>query len=77
MLTLRSRNFLIMARRSRRLSQARLAAIAGCSRSTIGHLETGEMTKVKDDLAARIAAALDVTVEGLFVMPGDASNTPQ
>lgn len=44
-----------------------LAARAGCSHATIGHLRTGARSTVRPALARAIARALDCPVETLFV----------
>lgn len=48
-------------------SLASFAAIADCSRSMIHGLCTGEKSSCGDELAGRIAEALGVPVEVLFV----------
>lgn len=55
-----------MARRS--FSMARLARYAGCSKSMIGHLASGHKRTCTPELASRIAEALDVPTELLFVV---------
>lgn len=47
-------------------SRAQLAYLAGCSKSFIGFLATGDKTSCSPDLAARIAEALAVPVDVLF-----------
>ena len=54
-----------MKRRS--FSMARLARYAGCSKSMIGHLASGHKKTCTAALAERIAEALDVDTELLFV----------
>jgi transcriptional regulator with XRE-family HTH domain len=44
-----------------------LATLVGVSRGTVGHLLTGEQERLSDDLAQRIAVALGVPVDDLFV----------
>lgn len=46
---------------------SRLARYAGCSKSMIGHLCSGHKRTCSSDLAERIAEALDVESELLFV----------
>lgn len=48
-------------------SLASFALIAGCSRSMIHGLCTGDKGSCSDDLASRIAEALQVSVDVLFV----------
>ena len=48
-------------------SLADFAVIAGCSRSMINGLCTGEKASCGDELAGRIAEALGVSVDVLFV----------
>lgn len=48
-------------------SLAQFAAIAGCSRSMIHGLCTGEKPSCGDDLAIRIADSLGVDLEVIFV----------
>lgn len=43
-----------------------LAHRAGCSHQMIGHLRTGDKRACRQDLAHRIACALNVGVEDLF-----------
>lgn len=73
---LRSRDLLVALRRQKGLTQAQLGESAGCSRATIGHLETGEMEFVSQAIADGICQGLGVAVNTLFVMPGDASGVP-
>jgi len=51
----------------RGLRNAALAAEVGCGRSFIGHLVSGRRTGVSTELAQRIAEALDVPEDILFV----------
>ncbi|WP_193606723.1 helix-turn-helix transcriptional regulator [Nocardioides lijunqiniae] len=55
--------------RRRGLSLADLARQSGCSKSMVGHLVTGHKTTCSPQLAARIATALDVPLELLFLVP--------
>lgn len=48
-------------------SLASFAAMAGCSRSMIHGLCTGEKPSCSDDLATRIAESLGVSTDVLFV----------
>jgi transcriptional regulator with XRE-family HTH domain len=48
-------------------SHERLARYAGCSRGFISHLTMGRKNSCSTALAQRIAEALDVPLEGLFV----------
>lgn len=48
-------------------SVQRLANYAGCSKSFIGFLRTGDKTSCTEALAKEIARALDLPVEALFV----------
>lgn len=54
-----------MERRS--FSMSRLARYAGCSKSMVGHLVSGYKKTCTPELANRIAEALDVPTELLFV----------
>lgn len=47
-----------------------LAALVGASRSTIGYLRTGERPVIEESLAQKIAVALGVSVDDLFVAEG-------
>ena len=51
----------------RGLSYAGLARLAGCSKPFIGHLASGHKTGARPELAERIAEALAVPVDVLFV----------
>ena len=51
----------------RGLNQSRLAEAAGCSRSFINGLCSGQRRSCTDELAARIAEVVQVPVEVLFV----------
>lgn len=55
----------LMAQRS--FSMERLARYSGCSKSFISHLTQGRKTTCTPELAERIAEALDVPTEILFV----------
>jgi transcriptional regulator with XRE-family HTH domain len=55
--------------RRRGLSLADLARQSGCSKSMVGHLVTGHKTACSPELAGRIAGALDVPLELLFLVP--------
>lgn len=46
---------------------SRLARYAGCSKSMVGHLVSGHKKSCTPQLAARIAEALEVPTELLFV----------
>jgi hypothetical protein len=48
-------------------SVQRLATYAGCSKSFIGFLRTGAKTSCTRELAEKIALALDLPIEALFV----------
>lgn len=45
----------------------RLATYAQCSRAMVSHLTSGRKTSCTEQLAVRIAVALSVPVEALFV----------
>lgn len=62
-----------MDRRS--FSLARLARYAGCSKSMVGHLASGHKKTCTPELADRIAEALDVPTELLFVQRGSTSRS--
>ena len=62
-----------MARRS--FSMARLARYAGCSKSMVGHLASGHKATCTPELAVRIAEALDVPTELLFVPSASTSRS--
>ena len=57
----------LMEDERRNFSMSRLARYAGCSKSFISHLTSGRKKTCTPDLAERIAEALDVPVELLFV----------
>ncbi len=62
--------------RQRSISERTLARYAGCSRAMVGHLLHGRKTTCTPQLAERIAEALSVPLEGLF-MPKMPSATRQ
>lgn len=64
---LRSAEILLAFMRQKDFSMARLARYAGCSKSFISHLTGGRKKSCTEGLALRIAEALDVPVEALFV----------
>lgn len=51
----------------RGFSLERMARYAACSKSMVGHLTTGHKKTCSPELAERIAEALDVPLELLFV----------
>ncbi|MDO5758976.1 MAG: helix-turn-helix transcriptional regulator [Rhodobacterales bacterium] len=53
--------------RFRGFSYGQLARLAGCSKSLIGHLATGERRRTSVDIARAICRELDVPVEALFL----------
>lgn len=55
----------LMAQRG--FSMQRLARYAGCSKSFVGHLASGHKTTCTPELAQRLAEALEVPLEILFV----------
>lgn len=57
----------LMEDERRNFSMARLARYSGCSKSFISHLRSGRKTTCTPELAERIAEALQVPVELLFV----------
>lgn len=59
--------------RDRNCSQERLARYAGCSKSFISHLTSGRKKSCSSELADRIAEALNLPTEVLFV-PGDSTD---
>lgn len=59
----------------RDFSMARLARYAGCSKSMIGHLASGHKKTCTVALAERIAEALDVETELLFVPSASTSGS--
>lgn len=56
------------ARRTRRLSQGRLAVLCGVSQQTVSKVEHGEICP-HDKLKLRLAAALEVPPAALFPWP--------
>lgn len=58
----------------RKFSLERLSRYAGCSKSMISHLTSGRKKSCTRDLAEKIAEALDVPVELLFV-PGESTQS--
>lgn len=56
------------ARKIARLTQAQLAACAGVKQETISQLENGRIKQVSYETVAKLARALNVTVEELFPM---------
>lgn len=63
----------LMGPDSRNISHERLARYAGCSRGFISHLTSGRKKSCSSELAGRIAEALEVPLEVLFV-PGDSTD---
>lgn len=57
------------ARHHRGLTQTQLAELAGVSQSLISALELGITAGVRDATKVRIAAALEIPVQELFVWP--------
>lgn len=51
----------------KKFSVQRLATYAGCSKAFIGFLRTGDKTSCTKELAEKIALALDLPLEALFV----------
>ena len=64
---LRSAETLRALMRQQNLSLSALASAAQCSKSFISHLLAGRRSTCTDELASRIASALDVPVHVLFV----------
>ncbi|MEC1177283.1 helix-turn-helix transcriptional regulator [Metasolibacillus meyeri] len=56
---------MISERRARRLSQAKLGQLIGCSASFIGHLETGR-SNPSADIATKLVQVLEVSFYDLF-----------
>jgi transcriptional regulator with XRE-family HTH domain len=63
---LRSAETLRALMRQQRLSLGALATAAQCSKSFVSHLLSGRRSTCTDDLATRIASALEVPVHVLF-----------
>ena len=63
---LRSAEVLRAFMNQKNFSVQRLATYAGCSKSFIGFLRTGDKTSCTRELAIEIARALDVPLEVLF-----------
>lgn len=63
---LRSKEVLVAFMKQKDFSVQRLATYAGCSKSFIGFLRTGDKTSCTEALAKEIARALDVPLEVLF-----------
>lgn len=51
---------------SKDMTQEELAEKSGISRTTIHGLETGKITNTNTDTLLKIAAALGITIDGLF-----------
>ena len=51
---------------SKEMTQEELAEKSGISRTTIHGLETGKITNTNTDTLLKIAAALGITIDGLF-----------
>lgn len=62
----------LMAQRS--FSMERLARYSGCSKSFVSHLTSGRKSTCTPDLAARIAEALEVPLEILFIPHASMTN---
>lgn len=52
---------------SKDMTQEELAEKSGISRTTIHGLETGKITNTNTDTLLKIAAALGITIDGLFL----------
>lgn len=65
---LTSAEMLVALMNRRGFSMGRLARYAGCSKSFISHLCAERKTTCRPQLASRIAEALEVPVELLFVL---------
>lgn len=72
---LQSQDTLRALMEQRKLSMQRLARYAGCSKSMISHLTSGRKSTCTPPLAERIAEALDVPLEVLFVPSTDAERS--
>ena len=64
-------NRLRVARAERDLSQGDLGRLVGVSRQTVSSIETGQYVP-SATLAFRLAAVLDIPVDTLFWLEGDA-----
>lgn len=62
--------------KQRGLSYAALGREVGCAKQFIGHLAVGHKTGATPELAERIAEALSVPLEVIFV-PGESTNSGQ
>lgn len=60
----------------REFSLSRLARYAGCNKSFISHLTSGRKTTCTPELAHRIAEALEVPLELLFVTQASPNRRP-
>lgn len=57
---------LARARKSRKLSQEKLAELAGMGRSHVNRIETGEIYRPEDETIEKLATALDMSVDELL-----------
>lgn len=73
---LQSKETLLALMRQRDFSYERLARYAGCSKSFISHLVKGRKNTCTPDLADRLAEALSVPTEILF-MPSQSADSGQ
>ena len=71
---LRSPDILRAFMKQKDFSMQRLATYAGCSKSFIGFLTTGDKTSCTEPLAVEIARALDVPLDVLFERRASASS---
>lgn len=71
---LQSKETLLALMGQRKFSYGRLARYAGCSKSFISHLTSGRKNTCTPALAERIAEALEVPTEILFV-PGESADS--
>lgn len=53
--------------RERKVTNATLAEYAGCSTAAVGHLRSGKRNKARPDIASKIALALEVDPDELFI----------
>lgn len=60
----------------KRFSYERIARYSGCSKSFISHLTSGRKTTCTPELAERIAEALEVPLEILFVPSVSGTSRP-